>query len=66
MEFSPPPPPPPPPLYPEDTPPEQAAYYKLFGRVAAGSNVKVREIDKLFPGLGIEVCLSTEYCCSWG
>ena len=46
----------------KDTPtgtnePPRVAYYKLFGRLAAGSNVKVREMDKLFPGLGIEVIL---------
>ena len=34
---------------------DQVAYYKLYGRAAAGSNVKVRETDKLFPGLGVEV-----------
>lgn len=47
MEFS------PPPLDPEVS--NQVTYYKLFGRVASGSCVKVRETDKLFPGLGLEV-----------
>ena len=31
------------------------AYYRLFGRVASGSNVKVRLTDKNLPGLGVEV-----------
>lgn len=34
---------------------DTVAYYKLFGRVATGSNVKVRVTDKHLPGLGIEV-----------
>ena len=42
-----------PPLDPEMS--KQVAYYRLFGRVASGSCVKVREADKLFPGLGMEV-----------
>ena len=36
----------------------QVAYYRLYGRVAEGSNVKVRLSDKAFPGLGTEVCQS--------
>ena len=36
----------------------QVAYYRLYGRVAEGSNVKVRLSDKAFPGLGTEVCLT--------
>ena len=36
----------------------QVAYYCLYGRPAAGSNVKVRLADKHFPGLGVEVSLS--------
>ena len=32
-----------------------AYYYKLFGRLAAGSNVKVRTSDCSYPGLGLEV-----------
>ena len=34
---------------------DSVAYYKLFGRVASGSNVKVRLTDKNLPGLGMEV-----------
>ncbi|CAI7994017.1 Cilia- and flagella-associated protein 54 [Geodia barretti] len=34
---------------------QQVAYYRLYGRVAEGSNVKVRLSDKAFPGLGTEV-----------
>ena len=34
---------------------DSVAYYKLFGRVASGSNVKVRLTDKNLPGLGVEV-----------
>lgn len=54
MEFC---PPPPSPAEAGDstTCSEQVAYYKLFGRVAAGSCVKVREVDKILPGLGMEV-----------
>lgn len=33
----------------------QVAYYRLYGRLADGSNVKVRLSDKAYPGLGIEV-----------
>ena len=34
---------------------DSVAYYKLFGRIASGSNVKVRLTDRKFPGLGMEV-----------
>ncbi len=34
---------------------QEVAYYKLYSRAASGSNIKVRETDKSFPGLGIEV-----------
>ena len=30
-------------------------YYRLFGRIATGSNVKVRLTDKNLPGLGVAV-----------
>ena len=33
----------------------QVAYYRLYGRLADGSNVKVRLSDKAYPGLGTEV-----------
>lgn len=36
-------------------------YFKLFGRVAAGSNVKVRLTDRLLQGLGIEVSSSEKF-----
>ena len=34
---------------------DSVVYYKLFGRVASGSNVKVRLTDKSYPGLGVAV-----------
>ena len=43
------------PQSPVSPPSQPIAYYKLFGREAAGSNVKVRLVDKHFSGLGIEV-----------
>lgn len=33
----------------------QVAYYRLYGRLAEGNNVKVRLSDKGYPGLGTEV-----------
>lgn len=38
---------------------EGVAYYRLFGRLAAGSNVKVRTSDTSYPGLGLEVGVVT-------
>ena len=39
---------------------DKVAYYRLFGRVAAGSNVKVRLTDKHLPGLGVAVATRGE------
>ena len=40
--------------------PPQVAYYQLFGRPSAGSNVKVRLADKRLPLLGVEVPASQD------
>ena len=37
---------------------DKVVYYRLFGRVATGSNVKVRLSDKNLPGLGVTVSAS--------
>jgi len=34
---------------------EDVAYYRLYGRLATGSNLKVRLSDSSYPGLGLEV-----------
>ena len=40
---------------------EKVAYYKLYGKAASGSNIKVRETDNLFPGLGVEVITNIQF-----
>lgn len=43
---------------------QQVAYYRLFGRAASGSNVKVRFSDKHFPGLGVDVPVEAGGACT--
>ena len=40
----------------------QVAYYKLYGRLASGSNVRVRVADQGLPGLGVAVSAPVCVC----